>query len=46
MVLTPDGSEYFRVTTEGKASDAEQLGAKAGDDIRIDAGPDFFSSWT
>jgi hydroxymethylbilane synthase len=45
MVLTPDGSDYFRVTTEGKASDAERLGAKAGDDIRLDAGPDFFSSW-
>jgi hydroxymethylbilane synthase len=46
MVLTPDGSQHFRVSTEGKASDAERLGAKAGDDIRIDAGPDFFSSWT
>ena len=45
MVLTPDGSEYFRVSTEGKASEAELLGAKAGDDIRLDAGPDFFSSW-
>ncbi len=45
MVLTPDGSEYFRVSTEGKAADAERLGAKAGDDIRLDAGPDFFSSW-
>lgn len=45
MVLTPDGSEYFRVSTEGKAADAERLGAKAGGDIRLDAGPDFFSSW-
>ncbi|CAN7431927.1 hydroxymethylbilane synthase [Rhizobium sp. LjRoot98] len=45
MVLTPDGSEYFRVGIEGKAADAEQLGAKAGNDIRLDAGPDFFSSW-
>lgn len=45
MVLTPDGSEYFRVSTEGKAADAGQLGAKAGEDIRLDAGPDFFSSW-
>ncbi len=45
MVLTPDGSEYFRVSTEGKAADAERIGAKAGDDIRLDAGPDFFSSW-
>ncbi len=46
MILTPDGSQHFRVATEGKAVDAEQLGAKAGDDIRLDAGPDFFSSWT
>lgn len=45
MVLTPDGSEYFRVSTEGKAADAGRLGAKAGEDIRLDAGPDFFSSW-
>jgi hydroxymethylbilane synthase len=46
MILTPDGSQHFRVATEGKTVDAEQLGAKAGDDIRLDAGPDFFSSWT
>ncbi len=46
MILTPDGSQSFRVSTEGKASDAEMLGARAGNDIRIDAGPDFFSSWT
>ncbi|KQS83877.1 MULTISPECIES: hydroxymethylbilane synthase [unclassified Rhizobium] len=46
MILTPDGSQSFRVSSEGKASDAEQLGAHAGNDIRIDAGPDFFSSWT
>jgi hydroxymethylbilane synthase len=46
MVLTPDGSQHFRVTTEGKAADAEQLGARAGEDIRLEAGPDFFSSWT
>lgn len=46
MILTPDGSQHFRVATEGKAVDAEQLGAKAGDDIRLDGGPDFFSSWT
>lgn len=46
MILTPDGSQHFRVATEGKASDAEQLGARAGEDIRLEAGPDFFSSWT
>ncbi len=46
MILTPDGSRSFRVSAEGKASDAEMLGARAGNDIRIDAGPDFFSSWT
>jgi len=46
MVLTPDGSQHFRVATEGKAVNAGQLGAKAGEDIRLEAGPDFFSSWT
>lgn len=46
MVLTPDGSRHFRVTTEGKAADAEQIGAKAGEDIRLKAGADFFLSWT
>jgi hydroxymethylbilane synthase len=34
MVLTPDGSQHFRVATEG------------GEDIRLEAGPDFFLSWT
>ncbi|MBW9065743.1 hydroxymethylbilane synthase [Rhizobium herbae] len=46
MVLTPDGSQHFRAAIEGKAVNAEQLGAKAGEDIRLEAGPDFFSSWT
>jgi hydroxymethylbilane synthase len=46
MILTPDGSRHFRVTAEGKAADAEQIGAKAGEDIRLEAGPDFFLSWT
>lgn len=46
MILTPDGSQSFRVSTEGRARDAEMLGARAGDDVRIDAGPDFFTSWT
>ncbi|CAN7311332.1 hydroxymethylbilane synthase [Pararhizobium sp. LjRoot238] len=46
LILTPDGSQHFQVTAEGKAADAEQIGAKAGEDIRLEAGADFFSSWT
>ncbi len=46
MVLTPDGTMHYRISAEGKAADAAEIGTKAGEDIRIIAGPDFFSSWT
>ncbi len=46
MILTPDGRTHHRITVEGKAADAEALGQKAGEDIRAQAGPGFFSSWT
>ena len=46
MILTPDGRTHHRVTIEGKAADAEALGQKAGEHIRAEAGPGFFSSWT
>ncbi|NRP16922.1 Porphobilinogen deaminase [Ensifer adhaerens] len=45
MILTPDGRTHHRVTIEGKAADAMALGQKAGEQIRADAGPGFFSSW-
>ncbi|WP_275785614.1 hydroxymethylbilane synthase [Pararhizobium gei] len=46
MILTPDGSDYFRVSAEGKSTETEKIGTKAGEDIRLEAGPDFFLSWT
>ncbi|WP_457581588.1 hydroxymethylbilane synthase [Ensifer canadensis] len=46
MILTPDGRTHHRIAVEGKAVDAEALGKKAGEDIRAEAGPGFFSSWT
>ncbi|RDL49769.1 Porphobilinogen deaminase [Ensifer sp. M14] len=46
MILTPDGRTHHRVAVEGKAVDAEALGQKAGEHIRAEAGPGFFSSWT
>ena len=46
MILTPDGTMHYRIAAEGRASDAESLGRKAGEEIRVIAGTDFFSSWT
>ena len=46
MILTPDGSRFHRISAEGKASDAAETGEKAGTDIRVVAGADFFTSWT
>lgn len=45
MILTPDGSQFHEIRTEGKASDAAALGRRAGEDIRAKAGPEFFSGW-
>lgn len=46
MVLTPDGSEHHSVQIEGPASDAAKLGHRAGEMIRLKAGPDFFAGWS
>ncbi|KQS76286.1 porphobilinogen deaminase [Rhizobium sp. Leaf384] len=46
MILTPDGTQHHRVYAEGRATDARKIGAQAGEDIRADAAPGFFSSWT
>ncbi|OCP11061.1 MULTISPECIES: hydroxymethylbilane synthase [unclassified Ensifer] len=46
MILTPDGRTHHRVAIEGKSTDAEALGRKAGEEIRAMAGPGFFASWT
>ncbi|KQY26029.1 hydroxymethylbilane synthase [Rhizobium sp. Root482] len=45
MILTPDGSLHYRITAEGRSSEAEKIGRQAGEDIRGQAGPDFFASW-
>ncbi|TCQ24902.1 hydroxymethylbilane synthase [Rhizobium sp. PP-CC-3G-465] len=45
MILTPDGTQHHRVFAEGRAVDAAKIGAQAGEDIRADAAPGFFSSW-
>ncbi len=46
MILTPDGTQHHRVFAEGRAADAQAIGMRAGEDIRADAAPGFFSSWS
>jgi hydroxymethylbilane synthase len=43
MIVKPDGSEAFETVREGKAADAEALGADAGAELKDRAGPDFFA---
>jgi hydroxymethylbilane synthase len=43
MIVKPDGSEAFETVREGKAVDAEALGADAGAELKRRAGPDFFA---
>jgi hydroxymethylbilane synthase len=43
MIVKPDGSEAFETVREGKAADAEALGADAGAELKGRAGPDFFA---
>jgi hydroxymethylbilane synthase len=43
MVVKPDGSEAFEASREGDARDAERIGADAGAELKVRAGPDFFS---
>ena len=46
MILTPDGARFHQIEAEGPASDAANIGRKAGEAIRDKAGPGFFSSWS
>ena len=46
MVLSPDGAAAFEIASEGPEDDAAQLGHAAGEEIRKNAGPGFFESWT
>lgn len=46
LILTPDGRREHAIEVEGKSSDAEALGLRAGEAVRAAAGPDFFDSWS
>lgn len=46
QILTPDGSRLYCVTMEGALADAAALGIEAAERLRLDAGPDFFTSWS
>ncbi len=43
MILRPDGSEVFETARQGAVTDAERLGADAGDELKRRGGPDFFA---
>ncbi len=43
LVARPDGTEAWRATREGPASEAEALGRDAGQELRRAVGPDFFA---
>ncbi|OCW58937.1 hydroxymethylbilane synthase [Hoeflea olei] len=45
MILTPDGTVWHEVRSEGPTSDAEAMGLAAGAEARAKAGPGFFDSW-
>ncbi len=42
LVATPDGSRVLRTTRDGRIGDAVALGHDAGEQLRRDAGPNFF----
>jgi hydroxymethylbilane synthase len=46
LILTPDGRREHAIETEGKRTDAEDLGRRAGEAVRAAAGTDFFNSWS
>jgi hydroxymethylbilane synthase len=43
LIVRPDGSEAFETSREGKVSDAVELGADAGRELKRRGGPDFFA---
>lgn len=46
LILTPDGKISHDIEISGKRSDAFDLGRKAGEKVRSDAGTDFFEGWS
>ncbi|MEZ5782785.1 MAG: hydroxymethylbilane synthase [Rhizobiaceae bacterium] len=46
MVLAPDGSSVHEISKDGTVADASAIGRDAGEELRAQAGPDFFADWT
>ena len=46
MILTPDGQTHHSIVSDGHRSDAVEIGHKAGQAVRDDAGPGFFEGWS
>jgi hydroxymethylbilane synthase len=44
LILAPDGSEWYDIELTGPAENARNIGADAGEELRIRAGPDFMAS--
>lgn len=46
MILTPDGQTYHSIASDGKRSDAVNIGHRAGGVLRDKAGTGFFEGWS
>ena len=46
MILSPDGKATFEISRAGEPGKAAEIGTRAGEAIRAEAGPDFFESWS
>ncbi|WP_421611772.1 hydroxymethylbilane synthase [Agrobacterium tumefaciens] len=46
LILTPDGQTSHSVEISGARKDAEDLGRRAGEDVRARAGSNFFDGWS
>jgi hydroxymethylbilane synthase len=45
MILTPDGQTHHSIANDGNVGQAVDLGCKAGQAVRDQAGPGFFEGW-
>ena len=45
LILSPDGSHFYETQRRGSPADARAIGDDAGNELRTQAGPDFFQ-WT
>lgn len=46
LILSDNGQQTFDVTLSGPLSDAQEIGRKAGETLRAQAGDDFFKDWS